>query len=84
MPTDFSVFRERLGEACRVRGMTSDAVCRSIGIGGLRALDVHYSGLRALDLYRVCQLADRLEVSVDWLLGRSDVMEISQKGKRVA
>ena len=50
--------------------------CRSIGIGGRRALDVHYSGLRALDLYRVCQIADRLEVSVDWLLGRSDVMEI--------
>ena len=58
--------------------------CRSIGIGGRRALDVHYSGLRALDLYRVCQIADRLEVSVDWLLGRSDVMEILGKGKQIA
>ena len=34
------------------------------------------SGLRALDLYRVCQIAGRLDVSLDWLLGRSDVMEI--------
>jgi hypothetical protein len=32
--------------------------------------------LRALDLYRVCQIADRLDVSLDWLLGRSEVMEI--------
>ena len=31
---------------------------------------------RALDLYRVCQIADHRDVSVDWLLGRSDVMEI--------
>jgi len=41
--------------------------------------------LRALDLYRVCQIADRLDVSLDWLLGRSDVMEIPKgNGKRVA
>ena len=32
--------------------------------------------LRALDLYRVCQIADRLDVSLDWLLGRSDVMDL--------
>jgi hypothetical protein len=31
-----------------------------------------------LDLYRVCQIADRLDVSLDWLLGRSDVMELPQ------
>jgi hypothetical protein len=41
--------------------------------------------LRALDLYRVCQIAARLDVSVDWLLGRSDVMEVPKgDGKRVA
>jgi len=85
MPTDFSLFRERLAEACRIRGVTHDAVCRSIGMGGRRALDLHLCGLRALDLYRVCQIADRLDVSVDWLLGRSDVMEMPKaKGKRSA
>ena len=77
MRTDFSLFRDRLAEACRVRGMTQDALYRSIGLGGRRALDVQSVGvLRALDLYRVCQIADRLDVSVDWLLGRSNVMDI--------
>jgi hypothetical protein len=51
---------------------------------GRRALNVHLASLRALDLYRVCQIADRLDVSVDWLLGRSDVMVIPRKGTRVA
>jgi hypothetical protein len=37
--------------------------------------------LRALDLYRVCQIADRVEVSVDWLLGRSDVMKLPKDEK---
>ena len=65
----FSLFRDRFAEACRVRGMKPDAVYRSIGIGGRRALDLQSVGvLRALDLYRVCQIADRLDVSLDWLL----------------
>jgi hypothetical protein len=52
-------------------------------MGGRRALDLQFSGLRALDLYRVCQITDRLDVSL--LLGRSDVMEIpGGNGKRVA
>ncbi len=42
-------------------------------------------GLKAIDLYRVCQIADQLDVSVDWLLGRSDVMELPKaKGKKLA
>ena len=31
MQSDFSVVRERLAEASRLREMTHDAVCRSIG-----------------------------------------------------
>ena len=85
MPTDFSLFRERMAEACRIRGMTHDAVCRSIGMGGRRTVDLDFAGLRALDIYRLTQIADRLDVSVDWLLGRSDVMELPKaKGKRSA
>jgi transcriptional regulator with XRE-family HTH domain len=79
MPTNFSLFHDRFAEACRIRGITQEAVCRSIGMGGRRALDFESIGLRALDLYRVCQIADRLNVSLDWLLGRSDVMEISMR-----
>ena len=33
MPTDFSLFRDRFAEACRVRDMKPDAVYRSVGIG---------------------------------------------------
>ena len=56
--------------------MTQEAVYRSIGMGGRRVLDLQFAGLRALDLYRVREIADRLDVSVDWLVGRSDVMEV--------
>ncbi len=56
--------------------MTRDNLCRSIGLGGRRAADFLLVGLRVLDLTRVCQIADALDVSVDWLLGRSDIMEI--------
>jgi hypothetical protein len=40
MSTDFSLFRERLAEACRVRDMKPEAVYRSVGLGGRRALDL--------------------------------------------
>jgi hypothetical protein len=77
MSTDFSLFRDRFAEACRIRGMKPDAVYRSIGLGARRTLDLQSVGvLRTLDLYRVCQIADRLDVSLDWLLGRSDMMEL--------
>ena len=32
--------------------------------------------MRTLDLYRACQIADALDVSLDWLMGRSNVMEV--------
>jgi hypothetical protein len=77
MHSDFSLFRERLAHACHVRNITHDRLCASIGLGGRRSVDLDFSGLKALDIYRLAQIADRLEVSVDWLLGRSDVMELS-------
>jgi transcriptional regulator with XRE-family HTH domain len=79
MHTDFSVFRERLAEACRIRGLTQNKLCASIGIGGRRAIDLDAVGLKALDIYRLGQIADKLGVSVDWLLGRSDVMELADE-----
>ena len=74
MHTEFSVFRERLADACRVRNMTHSALCRSIGLGARKAIDLEYSPLKSLDLHRVTQIADHLDVSIDWLLGRSNVM----------
>jgi transcriptional regulator with XRE-family HTH domain len=78
MQTDFSVFRERLAEACRVRSITYEAVCRSIGLGSRSAISLGLTGAKALDLYRVCQIADALDVSLDWLTGRSNVMDVME------
>jgi hypothetical protein len=78
MHTDFSLFRERLAEACRVRNMTHSALCRGIGLSARKAIDLEYFPLKALDLYRVAQIADKLDISVDWLLGRSNVMNVME------
>ncbi len=53
-------------------------------LGSRRSVDLAFSDLKALDIYRLAKIADRLDVSVDWLLGRSDVMELPQdeNGKR--
>jgi hypothetical protein len=34
--------------------------------------------VKALDIYRLARIADNLDVSVDWLLGRSDSMEVTE------
>ena len=71
MHSDFTVFREHLAEACRDRKRTPDPLCAA-------AVDLHFAGVRALDVYRLAKIADELDVSVDWLLGRSDMMELPQ------
>jgi transcriptional regulator with XRE-family HTH domain len=76
--SDFSVFRERLAEACRERNMTHEELCSSVGFGGRRTIDILYSGLKALDIDRLAKVADRLDVSVDWLLGRTNVMSVME------
>ena len=78
--TNFFIFRERLAIACRLRGITYEQLCSGIGLGGgRRAVDLEHAGLRALDIYRLAQIADRLDVSIDWLLGRSKAMELREK-----
>lgn len=52
--------------------MTHDPLCAA-------AVDLHFAGVRALDIYRLARIADNLEVSVDWLLGRSDSVELPNK-----
>lgn len=69
MQSDFAVFRENLAAACRERNMTHDPLCAA-------AVDLHFAGIRALDVYRLAKIADSLQVSLDWLLGRSDTMEL--------
>ncbi len=71
MQSDFSVFHAHLAEACRLRKMNYDPLCAA-------AIGLHLAGLKPLDIYRLAQMADKLGVSVDWLLGRSDIMELPE------
>jgi hypothetical protein len=77
MQSDFTVLRENLAAACRERNMTHDPLCAA-------AVDLHFAGVRALDIYRLARIADTLDVSVDWLLGRSDSMELPKAKERQA
>ena len=68
MQSNFTVFHEHLQPPV-VSGMHCHPLCAA-------AVDLHFAGVRALDVYRLAKIADTLDVSVDWLLGRSDVMEL--------
>jgi hypothetical protein len=81
MQSDFSLFRDRLAEACHLRSITHHKLCASVGLGGHREVDFELSGIKAIDVHRLAQIADRLDVSVDWLLGRTDVMELHKAEK---
>lgn len=71
MQSDFTVLHDHLAQACRLRKMSHDRFCAA-------AVELHFAGLKALDVYRLAEIADRLDVSVDWLLGRSDKMELPE------
>jgi hypothetical protein len=76
MKADLSMFRERLAEACRVRDKSELSICRQIGLGSRRSVNLALTGSGAIDLWQLCRIADRLEVSLDWLTGRSNVMDL--------
>jgi transcriptional regulator with XRE-family HTH domain len=76
MRTDFSLFRERLAEACRGKNATESKICQRIGLGARRSLHLALAGPHALDVHRLCQIADVLDVSLDWLAGRSSIMHV--------
>jgi hypothetical protein len=78
MRTDFSVFRERLADACRARDVKTAELSLSTGLAPRRLVAPRLTGPRALELYRVCQIADVLDVSLDWLTGRSEIMDVME------
>jgi hypothetical protein len=49
-------------------------LCSGIGPGGRRAVEFHVEGLKAL--YRLAQIADKLNISIEWLLWRSNVIDV--------
>jgi hypothetical protein len=78
MRADFSLFRERLAEACRARGRTASQVSHQVGLSPRRAITLSLTGPSAIDVWRLCQIAEVLDVSLDWLVGRSNVMDVAE------
>jgi hypothetical protein len=66
---NFALFTPHLKEACKRRNTTVDKIARSIGLAPRRVLEMEMRGLQCLDIYRLSQLAERLDVSMDWLCG---------------
>jgi transcriptional regulator with XRE-family HTH domain len=73
-----SLFQNRLLEACKQRGTSPAELARSIGIPARAAIALRHGSLRSIDSYRLFQIADRLRVSTDWLLGRSSERYLSK------
>ena len=48
-------------------------------MGPRRTIDIEYSGIRALDINRLAQIADKLDVSIDWVLSLTDEPEIPKR-----
>jgi hypothetical protein len=65
-------------EACAARYRTERDVCQQIGLGSRRAITLALTGPNAFDLWRLSQIADALDVSLDWLTGRSNVMDVME------
>jgi transcriptional regulator with XRE-family HTH domain len=72
MRYDLTLFGPHLREACKARGVTVAQVGHSIGLAPRRIVDLEQSGVHNLDVYRLADLAQSLNVSVDWLLGREE------------
>jgi hypothetical protein len=84
MQTDFGLFQERLESACSVRHMTVDTLYNSTGISSYEARMLPVLGVSALGIFELTQIAGTLDVSVDWLLGRTDQMELPKPSRDFA
>ena len=62
----------------RVLGTRPAALALFWPIGGRRAVDLDFAGVKSLDIPTLAQIADKLDVSIDWLLGRSNVMSVME------
>ena len=47
-------------------------------MGGRREVEFELLGIKAIAIYRLTQIADRLDVSPDCLLGRSNAMSVME------
>jgi hypothetical protein len=84
MQTDLGLFQERLEGACRSRQTTVDALCMNSGLSSYEAGLLAILGAKALDVSELVQIASTLDVSIDWLLGRTDQMELPKANREDA
>jgi hypothetical protein len=75
--SDPSLFRQRFREACQAAGTTPAKLLRAIGVGPKKALAIEVGGLQELDIHWLLRIADKLDVSVGWLTGRSSEPSIA-------
>lgn len=67
------MFCKRLNETRKLRGITAQQMADSLGMN-LRSYRNYESGDREPSLGVLVQIAEKLEVTTDYLLGRTDEM----------
>jgi hypothetical protein len=67
--TDISQFPDRFVDACRARSLSPQQVAERAGLPAEAGRDLAMTAIH-LPLYRLCYIADALNVSLDWLLAR--------------
>ncbi len=67
--TDLSVFPSRFVHACKAKRLSPQEVAERAGLPAEAGRDLAVTAIH-LPLYRLCYVADALDVSLDWLLGR--------------
>ncbi len=76
--TDISQFPHRFVDACRARSLSPQQVAERAGLPADAGRDLADTAVY-LPLYRLCYVADALDVSLDWLLGREPAAQARKK-----
>jgi transcriptional regulator with XRE-family HTH domain len=67
--TNLALFPSRFAYACTVRRLSPEEVAERVGLPLSAGFDLDNTAIY-LPLSRLCNIADVLDVSLDWLLGR--------------
>lgn len=76
--TDISQFPNRFVDACRARSLSPQQVAERAGLPASAGRDLANTAIH-LPLYRLCYIADALNVSLDWLLAREPATEARKR-----
>jgi hypothetical protein len=76
--TDLSLFPIRFAQACKYRRLSPHQVAERVGLPSNAGNDLEVTAIY-LPLHRLCGIADVLDVSLDWLLGRGSGSKSDQR-----